>query len=186
MVWVKAKTNRKALQNRSGECPTQAPEVPLLTNPTSCGVPRTATFSVDSWEEPGNFSGDRTKTASMPELVGCEKLDFSPTITVTPDGTGGSTPTGLNVDVHVPQESTENPVGLAEADVKNTTVALPEGVQISPAAADGLQACSPAQIGLHTAEAPTCPEASKVGTVEVNTPVLPEPLKGCGVSGDAG
>ena len=160
-----------------GECPVGTPQVPLLTNPTSCGVPRTATFSVDSWQEPGVFSGERTKTASLSPLVGCEKLDFSPTITVSPDGTGGSTP-GLNVDVHVLQEATENPVGLAEADVKNTEVALPVGVQISPAAADGLLACSQAQIGLHNDQEPTCPEASKVGTVEVNTPVLPEPLKG--------
>ncbi|MGA2162982.1 MAG: hypothetical protein ABSH36_00765 [Solirubrobacteraceae bacterium] len=158
-----------------GGCATQAPLVPLLTNPTSCGIPRTASIGVDSWEEPGVFD---TKTASLPELSGCEKLDFSPSVSVTPDGAGGSTPTGLNVDVHVPQESTENPVGLAESDVKNTMVTLPEGVQISPAAAGGLLACSPAQIGLHTAEAPTCPEASKIATVEANTPVLPEPLTG--------
>ncbi len=161
-----------------GECPTQTPQVPLLTNPTSCGVPRVATESVDSWEEPGNFSGSRTRSVSLPELSGCEKLDFSPTINVTTDGSEGSTPTGLNVEEHVPQETTQNPVGLAEADVKNTTVTLPEGVQISPGAADGLQACSPLQIGLHTAEPPTCPDASKVATVEVDTPVLPEPLTG--------
>ncbi len=159
-------------------CPSVSPEIPLLTNPTSCGVPRSATLKVDSWEEPGDFEGSRTKTAVLPELAGCESLDFSPTISVTSDGTAGSTPTGLNVDVHVPQEATENPVGLAEADMKNTTVALPEGVQISPGAADGLQACSPLQIGLHTAERPACPDASKVGNVEVTTPLLPEPLTG--------
>ena len=62
--------------------------------------------------------------------------------------------------------------------MKNTTVTLPEGVQISPGAADGLQACSPLQIGLHTAERPSCPDASKVATVEVDTPLLPEPLTG--------
>ncbi len=162
----------------TGGCASQAPKLPLLTNPTSCGVPRTATVSVDSWEEPGDFSGIRKRSVSMPELEGCEKLDFSPTIKVTPDGTGGSTPTGLNVDLHTPQEATLNPAGLAEANVKNTTVTLPEGVQISPGAADGLQACSPLQIGLHTAEKPTCPEASKVGTVEVTTPLLPEALTG--------
>ena len=160
------------------ECPTQTPVVPLLTNPTSCGTPRTATLGVDDWEEPGNFSGSRTRTASLPELSGCEKLDFSPTITVTPDGTGGSAPSGLNVEEHLPQEATENPNGLAEADVRDTTVTLPEGVQISPGAANGLQACSPSQIGLHTAEKPMCPDASKVATVEVNTPLLPEPLTG--------
>ena len=70
-----------------GECPTQSPEIPLLTNPTSCGTPRTATMRVDSWEEPGNYSGARTQTASLPPLEGCEKLDFSPTVAVTPDGT---------------------------------------------------------------------------------------------------
>jgi hypothetical protein len=114
----------------------------------------------------------------LPELTGCEKLNFSPSITVTPDGTEGSTPTGLNVDLHVPQESTENPVGLAEADVKNTTVALPAGVQVSPSAADGLLACPEAQIDLHDAERASCPLSSKIGTVEIDTPLLPEPLTG--------
>ncbi len=164
-----------------GVCPTDIPPKPLLTNPTSCNTPRTATFAVDSWEEQGNFAtGEHivSRSASLPELVGCEKLDFSPTIAVKPDSDAGSTPAGLNVEERLPQESTENPVGLAEADVKSTTVTLPEGVQISPGAADGLQACSPLQIGLHTMEKPSCPDASKVATVEVQTPLLPEPLTG--------
>ena len=134
----------KSLLQSRGECATQTPLVPLLTNPTSCGAPRTATLGVDDWEQPGVY---HSLTTSLPELVGCEKLDFSPTIGVVPDGTAGSTPTGLNVEEHLPQESTENPAGLAEADVRNTTVTLPEGVQISPGAADGLQACSIEQIG---------------------------------------
>jgi hypothetical protein len=114
----------------------------------------------------------------MPELSGCEKLDFSPSLMVEPDGGAGSTPTGLNVDLHVPQESTTNPVGLAEADVKNTTVALPPGVQVSPSAADGLQACSEAQVGLHDALPASCPVASKVGNVQIDTPLLTSPLTG--------
>ncbi len=171
----------EGLPESTGECATSAPPKPLLTMPTSCGQPLTATVSVDSWQERGDFVGaghQRTRTASMPALTGCEKLDFSPTITARPDGEAGSTPTGLDVDLHVPQEATENPVGLAEADVKNTVVTLPEGMQISPSAADGLQACSQLQIGLHTAEQPTCPDASKVGNVEVTTPLLGEPLIG--------
>ena len=95
------------------------------------------------------------KTESLSRAAGssgCEKLDFSPTIDVKPDGDAGSTPTGLNVHVHVPQEATDKPVGLGEADVKDTTVALPAGVQISPSAADGLQACSNAQIGLRVSK----------------------------------
>jgi len=133
-----------------GECPVDVPVQPLLTNPTSCGEPRMGTLSVDDWGDPGNFStGENvsSKPVALPELSSCEGLDFSPTLSVQPDGTAGSTPTGLNVEVHVPQESTTNPEGHSEADVKDTTVTLPPGVQISPSAADGLQACSNAQIG---------------------------------------
>jgi hypothetical protein len=158
-----------------GECPVSLPVEPLLTNPTSCGEPRSARLSVDSWQEPGRFT---SITSSLPELSGCERLDFSPSVAVTPDGSAGSTPTGLTVGLHVPQESTMNPVGLAEADVKNTRVALPAGVQLSPSAADGLLACSPEQIDLHSPEPPRCPDASKVGTVEIDTPLLASPLVG--------
>ena len=177
-------------------CGTQTPLVPLLTNPTSCGVPRTATESVDDWEEPGDFSGSKTKSVSLPELSGCEKLDFSPTINVTPDGTAGSTPTGLSIGLHVPQETTENPKGLAESDVRDTTVALPAGVQLSPSASDGQQACSISQIGFtgfkeldptkepgvqtpqFTSTAPSCPDASKVANVKIKTPLLEHELEG--------
>jgi hypothetical protein len=138
-----------------GGCETQAPELPLLTNPTSCGTPRTAKFSVDDWEEPGNFlTGEHVSSleASLPELTGCEKLDFSPTLTVKPDLPNASTSSGLTVDVKVPQETTENPVGLAEADVKNTTVMLPPGVALNPSGANGLEACSSGPGGLSASE----------------------------------
>jgi hypothetical protein len=121
------------------ECATSVPEAPLLTNPTSCGTPRTATLSVDSWQEEGAF---KTLSASLPELSGCEKLDFSPTLTVTPDKPDASTSSGLTVNVKVPQEATANPAGSAEADVRDTTVALPPGVALNPAGANGLEACS--------------------------------------------
>ena len=186
------------------ECPDNAPAVPLLTNPTSCGTPRTSTVSVDSWENPGSYLPDgspdledpnwKTLSASLPELSGCEELNFGPTVGVTPDGTAGSTPTGLNVDLHVPQGPSENPLGLAEADVKDTTVALPAGAQTDPSAADGLQSCSTAQIGferfeelpsepgvqtaLFTPGAPSCPDASKIANVSIATPLLEHELKG--------
>ena len=177
----------------TGECPSQAPELPLLTNPTSCGVPRPATLAVDSWQEPGDF---KRRSTTLPELTGCEKLDFSPTVTMVPDGTAGSTPTGLTVGIHIPQETTENPVGAGEADVRNTTVTLPQGVQISPGGSDGLQACSIEQIGFtgfaeldpttepgnrtaqFTPEAPTCPNASKIANVRFGTPLLQHELTG--------
>jgi hypothetical protein len=127
------------LPESRGNCPTSVPEAPLLTNPTSCGTPRTATLSVDSWQDEGAF---KTLPASLPELSGCEGLDFSPTMTVTPDKPDASTSSGLAVNVKVPQEATANPAGSAEADVRDTTVALPPGVALNPAGANGLEACS--------------------------------------------
>ena len=62
--------------------------------------------------------------------------------------------------------------------MRNTTVTLPAGVQVSPAAADGLQACSLAQIGLSSPEKPSCPDASKIATVRVATPLLEHELEG--------
>jgi len=172
------------------------PVQPLLTNPISCGSSRSATLSVESWGEPGEpptiapeAPTKAALTTTLPPLTGCEKLNFSPSLSVQPDGTEGSTPTGLNVDVHVSQESTTNPEGLGEADVKDTTVALPPGVQISPSASDGLEACSNAEIGFmgvnpqsgtdeFTPSTPTCPDASKIANVKVATPLLEHELTG--------
>ncbi len=177
----------------NGECPSHAPLTPLLTNPTSCGVPRTASLRVDSWQEPGVY---KTGSTSLPELTGCEKLDFSPTVSMVPDGTAGSTPTGLTVGIHIPQEATENPVGDGEADDRDATVTLPAGVQISPGASDGLQACSIEQMGFtgfkelqptaepgvqtaqFTPAIPSCPTASKLANVRIATPLLEHELTG--------
>jgi len=129
-------------ESTGSECKTQAPPLPLLTMPTSCGVSSAATLRVDSWEEPGNFSGSRTKEVKLPPLTGCEKLEFSPTLTVTPDKPDASTSSGLAVNVKLPQGSALDASDLSEADVRNTTVVLPPGVALNPSAANGLEACS--------------------------------------------
>ena len=166
-------------------CPTSSEarsEVPLIMLPTACEGVFESTVLADSWEAPGvSLSSKSVLHGEGGEplgLDGCNRLPFGPTISVAPDGQAASTPTGLTVGLHVPQEQALNPTGLAEADVRNTTVTLPEGVQLSPAAADGLQACSMEQIALQSDSKPTCPEASKVGTVEITTPLLTEKLVG--------
>jgi hypothetical protein len=115
---------------------------------------------------------------TMPSMDGCNRLPFNPSIKVIPDGTAASTPTGLTVDEHVPQESSLVGAGLAESDVKALSTALPEGVTLNPSAADGLEACSESEIGLQRNSPPSCPDASKVATVKIKTPLLPDPLEG--------
>jgi hypothetical protein len=150
-----------------------------LTLPSACTGPLESSVRGDSWQEPKATSEQPTLAkTTLPALDGCNRLPFNPSITVTPEKTSASTPTGLTVDQRVPQESTLDAAGLAEADVKGLSVALPEGVTINPSAAGGLLSCSEAQIGLHSAAASSCPEASKVATVKIKTPVLANAIEG--------
>jgi hypothetical protein len=171
---------------------------PFLSMPTSCTGPLVTNIEAASWKEPRNrlvFPG-----GPMPAMDGCNRLSFTPSIKVAPDGSSASTPTGLSVDVHVPQDAVLVANGLAESNVRAISVTLPEGVTLNPAAADGLQACSEGQIGYLPGESnppselaftPTlpdplqqglnfCPDAAKVGTVRIVSPLLPagQPLEG--------
>ncbi len=173
------------LEEGHAPCPhteTKAPP-PLLTLPTSCNAPVSTTVEGDSWTEEGLFTAPfeyifKDNLGRPVSMDGCNQLPFSPSIKVTPDGEAGSTPTGLTVDEHVPQEVSLNSTGLAEANVKGLTVTLPEGIALNPSAADGLMACSMEGIALTSREAGVCPEASKVGTVKIRTPLLANPLEG--------
>jgi hypothetical protein len=157
----------------AGRCPSDAPRVPLLTLPGACGGALPTVLSADSWENPGVFVQESTTVGA---LGGCDRLDFSPGVSVTPDSTVAGAPAGLGVDVRVPQS--EDPAGLGEANVRKTVVVLPAGMTINPSAAGGLGACTPEEIGLSSAGPSSCPDSSKVGTAEVLTPLLEGPLVG--------
>jgi len=151
--------------------------------PTSCTGPLHTTVEGDSWERIGQFTAPKEYTsqngAGEPYgLDGCNHLHFEPQVSLTPDGQEGSTPSGLTVGEHVPQESSLNPTGLADSTVKDTRVTLPAGVAINPGGADGLSACSLAEVGLEEYGEQACPESAKIGTVEIRTPLLPNPLVG--------
>jgi hypothetical protein len=163
-------------------CPNQEKPQPFVIMPTSCTGPLQTSVEGDSWSEPGKFTAKSYTFANLAgepfAQDGCNNLSFAPSIQVAPDSADPSTPTGLTVAVHVDQEASLNPTGLADATVKDTTVTLPAGVGLNPSGADGLSACTTSEIALESGEEQTCPEASKVGTVEVHTPLLPEPLVG--------
>jgi hypothetical protein len=176
------KINSETLTVEKESCGTQEKPQPFLIMPTSCTGPLHTTIEGDPWEHVGQFASKEytfANNAGEPYgLDGCNRLSFEPSVSFTPDGQQGSTPTGLTVGIHVSQESELNPKGLADSTVRDTTVALPAGVAINPAGADGLQACSLAQVGLEEHGEQTCPESSKIGTVEIETPLLPHRLEG--------
>jgi hypothetical protein len=162
-------------QPELGTCPTDRIGKPLLTLPGSCsGKTLTATMAADSWQEPETLV--EPVPAESPAMTGCDALDFSPSITLRPDTQAADSPSGLSVDLKVPQEESIN--GLAEADLKDAVVTLPSGMAVNPAEANGLGACSRAQIDLKSPSAPACPDASKIGSVQIATPLLNHPLPG--------
>ena len=186
--------------NRGGKpCLTEPRhDVPFLSMPTACNQPLQSSVSIDSWSEPGTPS---KASSELGKLEGCEALPFNPEIKVEPETHAANAPSGFTVDVHVPQGPTLEPGGLAEATVRESTVSLPSGVLLNPAAATGLETCSKEQVGYQeppvefepgiptltfTSSLPEplepgvnfCPNASKVGVVHIKTPDLANELEG--------
>jgi hypothetical protein len=168
--------------------PSSAPLRALLTNPTNCNPSQVTKFITDSWQHPGEF---HEYEFEAPQPTGCEALTENwtsteePSISFKPDNGRADTPVGYDVNIHVPQEGLADPDSLASAHLFGSTVTLPDGVAISPSAANGLEACSEAQMGLTSSSpirfnlnSPNCPDASKIGTMEIQTPVLADPLMG--------
>jgi hypothetical protein len=166
------------------DCPLAGNErtnQPLLTMPGSCtGNELETTLHTSSWQEPSNVIDPPAPhtIAKSPPVTGCDQLHFTPSLDVAPapQGVGAESPTGLNVDLKMPQEQNANTPG--EADLKKAVVTLPAGMAVSPSAANGLGACTPAEIGLDNTDKPLCPDSSKLGEAEVTTPLLETPLKG--------
>lgn len=151
-------------------------EQPLLTNQTSCpDAPPVTRLRVDNWFDPGAY---QTVEYAAPPMTGCDEVEFTPTFSTELSTTSRDVAAGLETRIAVPSDGLEDPDGLSQAHLKKTIVELPEGVSVNPSGATGLAACSDDQLGLGSNEAPTCPDASKIGTVTATTPLLEETLAG--------
>jgi hypothetical protein len=197
-------------------CESEAEEVAFLRMPTSCEQEATGllyTVRADSWFHPGDFVSRSIRSHNAPGYplpaepsifpagysgptewgapqgpTDCEDVPFEPSISVQPTTQAADSPTGLEVDLQMPQESLEEPGAIATSDLRDAAVTLPKGMTVNPSSATGLEACTPAQIGLTTPvgdqtpefseAAPTCPAGSKIGSVDIETPLLEEHVVG--------
>lgn len=213
--WACNRGGAEAYEGESCEPLKFRSNVPFLTLPTSCTGQLGTSMEGLSWTGDhlqGEYTFQNDLGGVLERLEGCEALPFAPSIAVEaqeanePDETGkpadeiptrtASTPTGLQLQVKLPQQTTLEAERLAEADLRSSTVTLPEGMLLNPSAANGLQACSEAQIGFEglagidplspgapqplrfSEEEDHCPQAAKVGSVQITTPLLSEPLSG--------
>ena len=155
------------------ERPLNRNVIPFLSNPTTCSGPLTTKMLTDSYQDPSTLL---TAGFESPGMIGCENVPFHPSLSFSPETVKAGTPSAMGVDLKLPQ--TNNYVGISTAALKKAVVTLPEGVTLSPAAADGLQGCSDEQFGLKSEAPATCPLASKVGTATIETPLLEKPMQG--------
>ncbi|HEY1690210.1 MAG TPA: hypothetical protein VGF95_15250 [Solirubrobacteraceae bacterium] len=176
--------NGKAFFRNSTDCGEQARQAPAIG------------LETDSWEQPGAFDA---QTQPLSPITGCEALEFKAydpqtsegqvSFSLQPTSTVGSSGVGATAHLHIDQSGLTDPEKLGTPDLKESVVTLPEGLDVNPGQANGLEACSEAEVGYEGEGAlpnPTrfnddpvsCPDASKLGTVEVSTPLLEEPLQG--------
>jgi hypothetical protein len=158
-----------------GSRPPGGNELPFFTNPTRCGVPLSASVNASSWAEPQMKPEGEVK-ATFPAITGCDKLPFGPGVEVDTTSHHTSAPTGLDMTIKLP--ASPGVKVLEPSQMRYMRIDLPPGLTVNPAAADGLQVCSPQQVRFHENVASECPDGSKLGATEFDIPVLERKVKG--------
>jgi hypothetical protein len=163
--------------------------VPLLTLPASCpGEPFASTVSGDAWNEEPFLGLHPLASYTLHEpggqslgMVGCNQLGFAPAVSAEPTTDRASAPSGLDVNLDFKDEGLLNPEGSVQSQLEKAVVMLPEGMTINPSAGVGLGGCTPADYAretLNSTPGDGCPNDSKLGTVEIESPLLTQKIQG--------
>lgn len=171
-----------------------------ITNPTTCFDPNEGQYSTlystwfraESYADPvGNFpQGYTAVEAKLPkegggserrvQQEGCGTIPFDPSVEIDPGTNKVDSPAPATVTTRLPfNPAVEGGEGQMQSHVRKAEVKLPVGMGLNPSGAKNLVACTDAQFNkgerTYTNE---CPAGSKIGTVEVDSPPLAEPLIG--------
>ena len=151
---------------------SDSPPTPFWQNPTTCGGSALAT----SLEHVHLTEESTQADSSYPSTTDCEQLTFNPSQSVVPTTTVADSPSGAELRLTVPQF--ESPSVPSPSELRAATVTFPAGLSLAPNVANGKTTCSDAQARFGTTAEAQCPEDAKIGTVSIDTPVLPGPLLG--------
>jgi hypothetical protein len=177
----------EGVKTTGGKCSTDAEEKPLVTLPRACTGPLTTTVEAASWQNPGVWvkksalTNDGFDPPTPIGFGGCANLLFSPTATAQPTTKAAESPAGLEFGLDVIDDGLTSSTGRAHSDIRKAVVTLPEGMSANPSIAEGLDGCSEGDLQRETVDSAPgagCPNASKIGSVEVETPLLEEPVNG--------
>jgi hypothetical protein len=143
----------------------------FITNATSCPGNLTTSLRVrDASEGEAPVKSFTTPVG----LEKCNEVEFEPHFGVSPASTLSDTPVELSAEA----SEEHNPAKTDPSQVKSASFTLPEGMTLNPAAAAGLEACTPAQAHqngtvFNEPFGVGCPGGSKIGTVSLEVPTLP-------------
>jgi hypothetical protein len=151
-------------------------------------------------EGPGSEGWVKSESKAPP-VGGCDQLAFTPGLEAQPVANEpgsrllrADTPSGLEFGLKLAQPETFGT--LSSSPLKDVSVKFPEGFTVDPSSADGLGTCSEEQIGWlgpnglngeelpnggltnFNPEKPGCPEDSKIGSLELETPLIPGKIYG--------
>jgi hypothetical protein len=165
--------------------------VPFITTSSDCnsGVLESK-IQVQYWWEPERWFPDNPEDFAyrsfLPQATGCKTEEFDPRGAISPTSNELDSSTGLNVNLEAPSHGTNS---QESPPLKNLSITLPAGMSVNPATLNGMDGCTPSQIGLMDSGAPGstsihfargeahCPDASKIGTGIADTPLADGPVK---------
>jgi hypothetical protein len=174
---------------------TAGPDGAFITTPTTClgpaapGSPVEHIYSTylraDAYEAPNMDPSFPNGSAFIESKIPrkppafetspkkCDSIPFDPSIVTNPNTAQTDSPSGATVTVALPEvKGSEGDQGTSH--VRSARVTLPVGMGLNPSAANGLVACTDDQFNKGSREPVACPAASQIGTVEVDTPPLPD------------
>jgi hypothetical protein len=159
---------------KSGKFDCSVPRTGLafMTNPSACQVGQVG-FLARSYQLPGQLF---TADAAIGSIIGCTGLPFAPALDAEPTSHVAGAPTGLRTKLVIPQHLLAGE--RATATMREARVTLPPGMQVAAGAANWIGTCSEAQVGYHEEADTACPDAAKLGTATIVSPLLPEPIEG--------
>jgi hypothetical protein len=166
----------------AGPCerPVNLGEEAFLRSPVSCATAMDFSAEVEPWNVP---LGSVIDSAALegPKMSGCNQVPFDPSIEAAPTSKLAESSSGLSFSLDMPNSGLLDREAIAEGQPKKVEVTLPEGMTVNPSAAEGLAVCTPADYAREKYDSKPgegCPDASKIGNVEIDTPLIEENPKG--------
>lgn len=148
----------------------------FITLPSPCNGDTTTILTLTSAEGPTDTEATTPAGPGNPVPIdGCEKVPFEPDFEATA-GAVTDSPAAVSATLKVPQSSPDNAMEINSSTIKRAAVSLPVGLGLNPAGAEPLAFCKDAQFpdGEGQRGAISCPAKSQIGTVSIQTPVLPK------------